>query len=63
MAVLFKAGVQVPVMPLFEVVGNGDNVPPMHIGGTCVKVGVLFGLTVMVIVVFVAQAPAAGVKV
>ena len=62
-AVLFSAGAQVPVMPLLEVVGNGDKVPPEQIGATAVNVGVIFGLTVMVIVVVVAHCPAVGVKV
>ncbi len=50
-------------MPLFEEVGKADNVPPAQMGATCVKVGVTFGFTVMVIVVVVAQSPAVGVKV
>ena len=39
-AVLFNAGVHVPSTPFKEVVGNGNNVSPAHIGATCVKVGV-----------------------
>jgi hypothetical protein len=62
-AVLFNAGDQVPVMPLFEVVGNGDKVVPEQIGATTVNVGVTFGLTVIVKVVVVAHCPALGVKV
>ena len=42
-------------MELFEVVGNADKVPPEHIAATCVKVGVTFGFTVMVIVAVVAH--------
>ena len=61
--VLFNAGAQVPVMPLFDVVGNGVNAAPEQIGATAVKVGVTFGLTVIVSVVVVAHWPAAGVKV
>ena len=38
-AVLFKAGDQVPVMLLFDVVGRALNVSPEQIAGTCVKVG------------------------
>ena len=49
-AVLFKAGDQEPVMLLFDVVGNGFNVPPEQIGGTAVNVGVIFGLIVTVTV-------------
>ena len=37
---MFKAGAHVPVMPLFEVVGNAASVAPLHIGATCVNVGV-----------------------
>ncbi|MET3886022.1 hypothetical protein [Niastella sp. OAS944] len=62
-AVLSKAGAQVPVMPLLELVGNGDRVAPEHIGATAVNVGVTFGLTVIVKVVVVAHCPAVGEKV
>ena len=62
-AVLFKVGAQVPVMPLVEVVGNGVNVAPEHIDATGLKVGVTFGVTVMVSVVVVAHCPAVGVNV
>ena len=62
-AVLFKAGNQVPVMPLFDVVGNGARVPPTQIGGTCVKIGVTCEFTVIVIVAVVAHCPADGVNV
>ena len=62
-AVLFKAGAQVPVMPLLEVVGNGDKTAPEQIGTTAVNIGVIFGLTVMVSVAVVAHCPAVGVKV
>ena len=61
--VLSKAGLQVPVYPLFEVVGKAVKVPPEHIGATAVKVGVIFGLTVMLKVVVVAHWPGVGVKV
>ena len=39
-AVLLLAGLQVPVIPLFEVVGK-VNVPPLQIAATWVKVGVV----------------------
>ena len=55
MAVLFKAGAQVPVNPLVEVVGSAVSVAPEHIGATALKVGVMFGLTVMVNVAVVAH--------
>ena len=62
-AVLLTAGAQVPVIPLLDVVGNGANTAPEHIAATGVKVGVMFGLTVMVKVVVVAHRPAVGVNV
>ena len=61
--VLSKAGDQTPVMPLLEVVGNGDKVASEQIGATAVNVGVTFGLTVIVNVVVVAHCPAVGVNV
>ena len=61
--VLSKAGDQVPVIPLLEVVGNADKVAPEHIGATALNVGVIFGLTVIVNVAVVAHCPAVGVKV
>ena len=62
-AVLSKAGAQVPVMPLVEVVGSVDSVAPEHIGATALNVGVIFGLTVIVNVVVIAHCPAVGVNV
>jgi hypothetical protein len=62
-AVLSKAGDQLPVIPLVEVVGSADKVAPEQIGATAVNVGVMFGLTVIVNVVVVAHCPAVGVKV
>jgi hypothetical protein len=61
--VLSKAGAQVPVIPLLEVVGSGASVAPEQIGPTAVNAGVILGLTVMVNVVVVAHCPAVGVKV
>ena len=52
---LFKAGAQVPVIPLFDVVGSAVSVAPEHMGATAANVGVMFELTVMVNVVFVAH--------
>ena len=60
---LFRAGDQVPVIPLVEVVGKADKLPPEQIGVTAAKVGVTFGFTVIVNVVVVAHCPAVGVKV
>ena len=50
-----SAGDQLPVKPLVEVVGNADKVAPEQIGATAVKVGVMFGLTVIVKVAVVAH--------
>jgi hypothetical protein len=61
--VLSKTGAQVPVMPLVDVVGNGASVPPEHIVATGLKVGVTFGVTVIVKVVVVAHWPGVGVNV
>ena len=63
MAVLFKAGAQVPVIPLLEVVGKAVRVAPEQIGATAVNVGVIFGFTTIVNVVVVAHCPAVGVNV
>ena len=62
-AVLFIAGDQVPLMPFVEVVGKAGIVAPEQYGLTGENVGVIFGLTVIVKVVVVAQAPAVGVNV
>ncbi len=44
--VLFKAGDQVPVIPLFDVVGKAVKVSPLQIGATAVKVGFVAGVTI-----------------
>jgi hypothetical protein len=62
-AVLFRAGDHVPVIPLVEVVGNGERVAPEQTGATAAKVGVIFGFTVIVSVVVEAHCPAVGAKV
>ena len=62
-AVLSNAGDHDPVIPLVEVVGKANKVAPEQIGATALKVGVTFGLTVIVKVVVVAHCPAVGVKV
>ena len=54
-AVLSKAGAQVPVIPLLEVVGKGVSVAPAHIGAIAVNVGVMLVFTVIVKVVVVAH--------
>ena len=53
--ILFKAGLQTPVILLVEVVGNADKVSPSQIAGTWVNVGVMIWLTSMVIVVGIAH--------
>ena len=50
-----KAGDHVPVIPLVEVVGNADKLAPEQMELTCVKVGVVFGFTVIVMVAVVAH--------
>ncbi|MNS50250.1 hypothetical protein D3C72_828920 [compost metagenome] len=62
-AVLFTAGLQVPLMLLFEVVGNAANGVLIHTGGIWVNAGTVGGFTTMVMVVVVAHMPTAGVKV
>ena len=60
-AVLFIAGLQVPLIPLVEVAGK-VNEPPEQMAGICVNEGkVVF--TVTVIVVVNAHCPALGVNV
>ena len=57
------AGDHVPIIKLFEVVGNANNVAPEQIAATCVKVGVTLGFTVIVMVAVDAQSPVVGVNV
>jgi hypothetical protein len=51
------------VYPFREVVGKGDKLPPLQIGATAEKVGVIFGFTVMVKATVVAHCPISGVNV
>ena len=60
---MFKAGDQVPLILLVEVVGNAANTPPEQIAATGLKVGVTAGLIVIVNVAVVAHCPAVGVNV
>jgi hypothetical protein len=60
---LSRAGAHVPVMPLLDVVGNGDKVAPEQMGPTAVNVGVMLELTTIVNVVVVAHCPGSGVNV
>ena len=60
-AVLFKAGDQVPVIPLFEVVGNGVKLAPEQIAATGLKVGIITGSIVTdVVAVIPGQPPLAA---
>jgi hypothetical protein len=59
---LSRVGVQEPAIPLVEIVGNTANVAPEQIGEIGSNKGVIFGLTLIVNVVIVAQ-PEVGVKV
>jgi hypothetical protein len=54
-AVLLSAGVHVPVIPLFDVVGNAASVAPEQIGATAVNVGVTCALITISIVLTAAQ--------
>ena len=45
--VLSNAGDQLPVNPLFEVVGKADKLPPLQIGVTAVNVGVTGWFTII----------------
>lgn len=60
---LFKAGDQLPVIPLISVVGNALRAPPAQIGATGANSGVAFGKTLTVIVAVVAHCPVEGVNV
>ena len=61
---LFITGDHVPVMPLFEVVGNAGMVAPAQYAvGLILNVGVTFGFIVIVTVAVVAHCPAVGANV
>ncbi|TYA60447.1 hypothetical protein FVF61_00065 [Formosa maritima] len=61
--VLSITGLQVPVTPLFDVVGKACKASPSQIGATCVNSGVIIGFTTICMVSAVAHCPASGVKV
>ena len=63
MVVLSRAGDHVPVIPLFDVVGNAAKAAPEQIAATALNVGVMFGFTIMARVVVVPHCPAFGVNV
>jgi hypothetical protein len=50
-------------MPFIDVVERAGAMPPVHIGFTAAKAGVILELTVTSKVVIVAHCPAAGMKV
>ncbi len=54
-AAIFNDGDHVPVILLFDVVGKGDKAVPEQILATCVNVGVVFGVTEIIIVWLVAH--------
>jgi hypothetical protein len=63
LVLLTVAGLQVPLIPLVEVVGNTGAVAPEHIAANGLNVGVIFGSMVMSSVVTIPHCPAPGVKV
>ena len=60
---LIVAGLQVPVILLFEVNGNSGAVVLLQSGPICVNVAFTFPVTTMSIFDVVAHCPAAGVNV
>jgi hypothetical protein len=60
---LTVAGLQVPVIPLVDVVGKIGAVAPLHIGAIAAKVGVVIAFTVTDKLAVLAQSPTVGVKV
>ena len=61
--VLITAGNQVPVIPLLEVNGSAGAVAFKQISPITSKVGVVAGVTLILMVTGVAHTPASGVKV
>jgi hypothetical protein len=59
---LTVAGLQVPVMPLLEVVGKTGAVAPLQIVGIAVNVGVTIGFTVTVKLAVLIHVPELAVK-
>jgi hypothetical protein len=52
---LFNTGDQFPIIELLEVEGKADNAAPEQIVGTWLNVGVTFGITLIIILPFVAH--------
>ena len=63
MLVLITAGDHVPAIPLFDVSGNAGAVEFRQISPITSKVGVVAGVTLIVMVTGTAQMLASGVKV
>ncbi|WP_422108103.1 hypothetical protein [Winogradskyella sp.] len=63
MLVLSKAGLQVPVIPLLEVVGNGAKFSPSQMGFTASNIGAVLGITTISKVVGGAHGLLSGVNV
>jgi hypothetical protein len=59
---LTVAGLQVPIIPLVDVVGKTGEVAPLHIGAIAVNVGVTIGFTVTVKLAVAIQLPDDAVK-
>ena len=65
-AVLFRAGDQVPIIPFVDVVGKAESTPPEHIGATAVKSGIIVEFKIVIVnctKVVEEHCPAVGVKV
>lgn len=62
-AVLMVAGLQVPVILLFDVTGKVGGVAFWHKGPICVNVGAAWPVTTIAIVAVAPHCPAVGVKV
>ena len=59
-AVLFNAGDHEPLMPLSDVVGNGDKAAPEQIGAIALKVGVITACIVTDVVAVTPGQPPLG---
>jgi hypothetical protein len=59
---LTVAGLQVPVIPLVDVLGKTGAVAPLQIAGMAANVGVTIGFTVMVKLAVIIHVPELAVK-
>ena len=57
------AGDHVPVMPLVEVVGKIGAIPPVQIAGIAANIGMVLGVTVIILLKIIAQPLPSGVKI